>query len=374
MQARDDWQPHFAADEPQVHIPTLEPATTMHDPGERYVSLSLQEEALHLPKTSQNLPESRITRSSLASYASLKSPRGAPLQMAPRTIDQLQQSHEGPQVYRKSNAPDPARLDLHDGYSRRFPLSTFPFAFAVWSLLIFLVPIWMTVHISFDRDTEYWVGTMCQYVVFLPLVFIVALLSHIRAGRLHRTTVALSIIIPCIVILICGDVVLTRTHEIADTLTTPDCSATESKQQLEQSWGLAYRFFMRCIVQTVQRDFGNNATIDAAAASSTSLFRISDCEEYSKLLEENRRDWLYLQRLEQEEQCGGWCTFSRPLWTFDGVVDSCSIAVGESMKQKVSRTAKQAIILAAVALGSASACLAMIQTAMNKMANQMGWK
>lgn len=217
--------------------------------------------------------------------------------------------------------------------------SMFPSVFTFAMFCIFMTPIWQMSHLGHDTTVRFWVGRWCDMAMFLPIIFIATHLIHIEKRTPHKPAVLASIFIPCIVLLILADVVMTTAYDKADQLFSTDCDTFSGKRELQREYVYAQELYKSCITETAAREGGN-----LTAASAAKLFRINDCEEYATAHKQHQRHWDYLSYLEEEHQCSGWCARSSRLWTFKDTQDPCTVAVSAVFRGKVQNTAKQVVV------------------------------
>eukprot|EP00927_Polykrikos_kofoidii_P079421 TRINITY_DN76205_c0_g1_i1.p1 TRINITY_DN76205_c0_g1~~TRINITY_DN76205_c0_g1_i1.p1 ORF type:complete len:427 (-),score=58.69 TRINITY_DN76205_c0_g1_i1:53-1333(-) len=216
--------------------------------------------------------------------------------------------------------------------------SNFTTFFCLTWCLMFMVPTWTAVHLSYDATVIYWCGSWCRLAIFLPAFVIYGYVAHALNGGLpHKTAVWICIFVPSIFIFQLNASVMKQSVDQANVLSSEDCDTSHQKRELQRSWEKARDLYDKCLTETVSDYSSQNMTLDVAQQ----LYRIHDCDEYPPAFLENQRDWDYLRQLEEEHACGGWCTFDIPLWTFKDAKDSCTFATGQVFKGKVSRLTSQ---------------------------------
>lgn len=246
-------------------------------------------------------------------------------------------------------------LELYLYESRIDLLRMFPSMFTLTCFMMFLVPTWIVARLGRDPDVQYWIGSWCLLSLVLPFLFMGAYFVHARLRVPHKPTILVCLLTPCLVLLALGDSTHTVVTSRADQLRSTDCDTFVGKRQLERSWQAANLLYVMCLNQTISSNPQKNFTVDQLRG----LYRVQDCEEYPAALGTHFKDWNYLQYLENEHGCAGWCTWGMPLWTHRDPIDSCSIAASQVFSGKVRRASKQVVIYSVLALVFSSCILIM---------------
>jgi len=223
------------------------------------------------------------------------------------------------------------------GYSRMLPT-----AFIFCCFVIFATPMALTIALGYDSSVQYWIGPWGLMSFGVPVLFAAGHLVHLERGFPRKPVVLLCTLFPAILFLIIGDIHLSVAYDLSDQLFSTDCDTFDSKRVLDRSWKRAHELYVKCITKTVENSGGkHNITI----AKAFDLYRIHHCEEYETAHREEKEQWDYLRHLEENHHCSGWCeSGSRRLWTYKGVRDPCSTAVGTVLKFKVQRIAMQVVV------------------------------
>jgi len=226
-------------------------------------------------------------------------------------------------------------------------MKLFPFLFTFCCILGFMVPIWMTVHLSHDRTVLYWIGTRCGIAWLLPIVFFVGHCIHAQKKTPYKPVVLACLLVPSIVLLVVNDTLMTTAQHKADQLFSTDCDIVPEKRHLQRSWELAHSLFTKCLEETIAyAPAGHNLTLEVAQSS----YRIQDCQDYPGMHSIHKLDWEYLWYLEDEHQCAGWCEFGPRLWTFKDVQDSCAVAAAQVFSRKIYHMSQQTLFYSVVVL------------------------
>lgn len=228
----------------------------------------------------------------------------------------------------------------------------FPTMFLYCCCLAFLVPIWGTVHLGYDPNVVYWLGTFCRWTAGLPLLFVAGYFEHLRRRAPSKLVVLACVLIPCIMLVALNDKVLLESSDMGMQMFSTDCDTLEEKRALQRSWDAAELMFSKCLEDTV-RDARAQGTANLTVEEAAGKFRVQDCEEYSVARRGHEKDWDYLWYLEEEHSCAGWCALGQRLWTSglqENPKDSCSVVVSQVFSEKVSRTSYQTVVMSWVIL------------------------
>lgn len=214
-----------------------------------------------------------------------------------------------------------------------FPIS-FADAFSFSLLAMYSYPIASFTYVGFKSDVAYWLGRWCLFVWLIPVLLSWGYMAIVRK-RLRRKVVVLTcIIVPCTVLFILGNIYLHNASTTASQLLANDCHTFPRKRDLEQAWEAANTIWTKCV----------NYTMTATGINHTEAARISKvhhCKGYEDWYPVYGERWEYLQALEVQRQCAGWCEADHALWTFADVKDSCSTSVGLVMHLAIRRTSLQ---------------------------------
>eukprot|EP00927_Polykrikos_kofoidii_P058249 TRINITY_DN52647_c0_g1_i1.p1 TRINITY_DN52647_c0_g1~~TRINITY_DN52647_c0_g1_i1.p1 ORF type:complete len:452 (+),score=48.28 TRINITY_DN52647_c0_g1_i1:144-1499(+) len=217
----------------------------------------------------------------------------------------------------------------------------FPTYFTIFWGLAFMVPVCGTIHLVYDTTVTYWFGSWCRVVILLPLVMIYGYFSHVRNdGRPYKPAIIVCMLLPSITLFFLNNTVMKASADEAQILRSVKCGASSKKRELQRSWKEASVLYDKCLRDTVRDATDRQLTIDGAQL----MYRIDDCDEYMSTYSKNKRDWDYLKHLEMEHNCAGWCSFDKPLWTFDDVLDSCSVAAAQVFEDKITRLTSQTVM------------------------------
>lgn len=233
-------------------------------------------------------------------------------------------------------------------------------AFSLVSFAALAVPLAMAHELSTDATAYYFAGPWA-YLAPLALVFATAgHAAHIHAGKLSVVPAVIGTIPGPLVLAVVGNAYVRSTlGELPDMLASKDC-AWYDVDKLYISRKEAERVYNDCLAQH---------ELKFQDADVEKLFRFQECKTYlqdhskpptpsildgiwhalsgphrysssvNDAYADHRAAWRYFERLEEEQQCSGWCEASRPFWTTQKTKDSCSSVAGFVMKYKVRPTA-----------------------------------
>lgn len=212
-------------------------------------------------------------------------------------------------------------------------------------MLLFGPPIvfcaWMSTHPS----TVFWVGLNGFWGAFVSLIWV--LLGHhtLASGWLNKRTVTVLVfVIPSFVLLYVAKEHKMVALQTYDMLLAQDCNSFAKKAHLQQAWENALQLHSACV------DYQVNVT-GAPREDVETMTQVSRCPGYVKSYRLWAKEWDYLQKLEEREDCSGWCSVHAPLWTVSPrdsrqswmPRESCTQVAASILKAKVFRTSEQVI-------------------------------
>lgn len=204
----------------------------------------------------------------------------------------------------------------------------FPITFTFASCFIFLMPFIKCWDVAFDVNVLHWMGMAPSIVIFVPVVLIlIAHIVHSIKRAPSKGAVSLVLIGSCLTYGFLGYSVSLDALQLSGYFGSTDCSTLSQKYDLEQSWQAAKAFGESC------RQNGTVGFMDS-------------CPGYQDQVALNP-SWPYLMTMEEQFQCGGWCTAGTALWAFNNnaeVREPCSFAVAEALKSKVERLAMEIVV------------------------------
>lgn len=250
--------------------------------------------------------------------------------------------NSNPPVYQRVTSAPLEAARLVDKKPKLLFSRMFPWVFTYSCFIIYLVPLWLVMHLAYERNVLYWFGPTCQLCAFLPLIFICTHIAHVKTGALVKRWIWASFLVPSAVLFLFANFVSATAISRSEELVSTDCNTFPGKVELENAWLAAQELFESCLDETVKaQPKGSQMTKDLLKQH----YRIQDCQEYAtKYAAEYPLEWSYLRDVEENEGCAGWCTLSSPLWAYTDVTDSCSVAVAHALDRKVSVTCGRVVI------------------------------
>lgn len=223
---------------------------------------------------------------------------------------------------------------------------TWAAGFLLLCLAIFGAPMLAIFRLAREPSVQYWVGPWGYLTGVIPVLMAVSYYVHVSAHRPRLIPVVFSTVIPSIILIAIANIHLSCTSAVANMLVSSDCVTYKEKNTIQSAWLIADRLYDECLNRTATQH-------GLSYQEGLKLFRFNECLEYQASYTENedaktfdeyadhRPIWEFLRGLEQQESCGGWCEEARPLWTFQETKDSCSLACGAGLVNKVKPVAVQ---------------------------------
>lgn len=213
----------------------------------------------------------------------------------------------------------------------------FPAGFTMVCVVLFIVPCYLAVYAARHPVAKYFCSEWYFSLIVIPVLILFVHFVHTRNGP-DKYMTHLALLIPSILLLVYGTTMLATATSRADKLFSTDCNIMLEKMHLQREWEAAHLLYQSCLEDTAA---ARNLTASYLAKN----FRIQDCTEYQDSLEEHRRDWKYLQQLEEKHACTGFCTTGEQLWSKGPHKDSCAIAVASVFRYVVRGNFLQVVAL-----------------------------
>lgn len=213
-----------------------------------------------------------------------------------------------------------------------------PDKFVFILFVIFGFPVIDCILTTMDGVLTYWIGSFCLLACLVPAVLAAGYFGLMFLGVRRKATIVCMSLLPAAALLGLGQGVLYNAKLVSAELRVEDCGAHfPAKWALEEAHKAASQLLSDCVQNQTEV---HQVPQDEALAVS----RVHRCPGYDRLLDRYSRELPYLQLLEEQKSCAGWCTASQPMWasSLPGEVwDSCAMAVGEMIDRVVIRTVRQ---------------------------------
>lgn len=208
--------------------------------------------------------------------------------------------------------------------------------------MLFSWPFLTAWNLSLDDNILYWMGSYLFWWILAIPFFFLAVYAVAVIIRPEKSLMIGSFVIPCVTIFLLGGSLQAKVGLLSTKLRNRDCGTFPLIRKLEVSLFEAQKQHEQCL---------------EAAIHPNVLF--PSCSQYKKGLEEgeNGKHWPYLQSLEANFECTGFCNPGEPLWTYhkEAGKDPCASALALFLETRVAHAAQQmmgyAILLTFVSVG-----------------------
>lgn len=226
-------------------------------------------------------------------------------------------------------------------------VSMWPVVFTSICLLLFVLPSFMLIYISRQPATDYLGSNWTSITVVIPVVL--ALVHwHQHTNGPNKFAMIAGLAIPSLILVILGEKQQQGAGSNVQSLFSIDCEMLSEKAELQLEWEAAQAFWSKCTNDTVAK-----SKPPVTSAFITQHFRIQDCTDYKDALALHPTTWPYLQSLEENYACTGFCTPGQQLWSKGPHKDSCSVALSKIYQYLVlPRAGKVMMTMFAVLLAS----------------------
>lgn len=217
------------------------------------------------------------------------------------------------------------------------------------------------VRLSNDPNAIFWVGRSGYALLAIPVLLVLAHIAQSYKRAPMYSPVIASICLPPLIAVVVGFTYSVPVEEVVARLLSSDCTTFRQKFHIEQAYKEASSFYDDCLAAQAKN---SSTTVEAVRADMV----ISQCPGYNPEASGYSKEWAYLQRLEEDEFCAGWCFDGEgALWTHNPITwDSCSYAAGMTMKDKVSRNASRMMWNGAIGFVVAVALVYLIDDAFKR--------
>jgi hypothetical protein len=204
----------------------------------------------------------------------------------------------------------------------------FATAFCYGCFTVFCFPLMSAWMIAFDKDVMYWFGTyVFWWTLPIPFGILFVFVYHLRRGHLRRGFVLGSVIIPCVIFFLLGTSLRFKSEHLKDHLLSFDCQTYPIMKELEVAAKEANQLYDEC------NPHGYDVIFPACA----------DFDKWRRDTD-NERTWDYLQHLETNCLCTGFCKSGvKPIWTHskEWSHDACATCVVTAIDAHIWRVGEQ---------------------------------
>jgi len=220
--------------------------------------------------------------------------------------------------------------------SKRQYKELFPSLLTIALFAIFGSSIVNGVRLAQEPNAKYWVGQAGYAVIAIPPLLIISHLVQSYYRRPLYLAIVFSCAVPPLMSLIVGFMYMEPVNEAVSRLLSTDCTTFHTKFHIQQAYLAANTFYDDCLVAQAKN---TSTTVEAVKKNMV----ITQCPGYNPQAAGYPREWAYLQALEKQENCAGWCFDGESaLWTHNPRYwNSCSSAAGMTMKNMVARNAER---------------------------------
>lgn len=220
-------------------------------------------------------------------------------------------------------------MDLSSQENRSWDLVNAGILFALFT--IFAYPLLACWSMSYDENVQYWIGTyMFWWTVPIPIWFFIFYFIQINMTRPKAAMVVWTFILPCVIFFLVGGSLRFRAQLVMDRISGEDCSVHKDNRALVKAHERAVEKYKEC------HPAGGKSGFDV-------LFQ--SCAKYETWRKEdgNKKTWDYLQYLETNFACTGFCQpAEESLWSHKEYYeksnwDACFNVVYSVMLSKVAR-------------------------------------
>lgn len=214
-------------------------------------------------------------------------------------------------------------------------MKMWPEVFTSICLLLFVLPSCTLIYVSRQPAVDLLGTNWTSVTAAIPLVILLSHWSQYRYGP-NKNAIVAGLLIPSLILVFLGEKQSRGASTFVQSLFSVDCHMLPEKAELQLHWEAAQSFFTKCTNDTVA-----NSKITVTTKFVADHFRIQDCADYSGALAVHHRSWTYLQSLEENYACTGFCVPGQQLWSKGPHKDSCSVALSKMYRYEVYPRAEQ---------------------------------
>jgi len=205
-----------------------------------------------------------------------------------------------------------------------------------------MVPSFTLYYISKQPAVDYLVSDYTDAVWVVPVLIAVSHWYNSHYGP-NRYAIAAALLLPSLLLLMLGVMTNEGASKYVQSLFSIDCDILAEKAALQLEWESANAFFKQCLNDTAAQKYstGKNYTTQFLESN----FRITDCSGYQEVYAQHAKPWGYLQKLEENYACTGFCIPGRQLWAKGPTKDSCSVALSTVFKYFVGARSEKVMVM-----------------------------
>lgn len=199
----------------------------------------------------------------------------------------------------------------------------FAAAFCKSTFLLFSYPIITAWSLGHDDNIVYWFGSFVFWWTLPILPFFVIIFAVQVVVRPRKSLILGTIIIPSVTIFLLGGMLQGKAGHLADKLRNRDCGTFPKIRKLELSLFDAQEKHKECLQTALHENVPFNGC--------------SDYKKWEDEKDEYEKDWAYLEYMEANFECTGFCTSAAPLWMYpkEAGKDPCAAALASHLESKV---------------------------------------
>jgi hypothetical protein len=219
--------------------------------------------------------------------------------------------------------------------------------------ILLFYPVCLLCLLHSKPAVRYWFGHWTIVTAAGVVLWIIFCNVALKTGYIRRGLAAIvAVVIPSATLAGVCQVQAWQFSEVSAALVSSDCSSFGEKAMVQRAWQVAFDLKVTCTLALA------NAT-GVTPQDASRVLDMRDCPDYPYLAKKLGSEFAFLEHLEKNYHCGGWCTPARPIWrsTVKTVQDSCSLSFGRALGGNISLLGIQITIYSLILLGSASLLL-----------------
>jgi len=226
-------------------------------------------------------------------------------------------------------------------------------AFLFANFAIFLWPLVVLWQLAFDTSMTFWFGHYLMAIFVIPVLFLSIYGWQVRAGKPINAGMTVAICFPALLLAGMGIALYMQANSLVDDIQSKGCDNVDTATgELQHSYATAKNFYACCQVKygnaafdEICHDEGIN--LPAVIPENVPLIEIQHCPGYYDMTVRNAhaKKWSYLQYLESNYMCAGFCSRDISLWTTQEFASpTCGYALEIIMQAKIANAGFMVII------------------------------